>query len=186
MVAGVISILVARAHETAEAAQIREKETATLYDLSQDLATAVDIDSIVRAVTRHIGEIFRWESAFILPEGEKLVVNPGSSRLVLDENDLAVATWSYNHGAEAGYDTDTLHASRLRYIPLRTTQGVLGVIGVRPEETEGTMAPDQTRILSAFAYQAAFAIERVNLTKIAQKEAEKTCLSHRNDGEDSI
>jgi two-component system, OmpR family, sensor histidine kinase KdpD len=172
MVGSVISILVARARETAEAAQIREKETGTLYDLAQDLATAVDINSIVRAVTRNIKEIFGWESAFILPEGEKLAVNPGSSSLVLDENDLAVATWSYNHGAEAGYDTDTLHASRLRYIPLRTTQGVLGVIGVRPEELEGTMAPDQTRILTAFAYQAALAIERVNLTKLTQKEAE--------------
>ncbi|HTY14362.1 MAG TPA: sensor histidine kinase KdpD [Methanoregulaceae archaeon] len=172
LVGSVISILVARARETAEAAQIREKETATLYDLSQDLATAVDIDSIVQAVTRNIREIFSWDSAFMLPEGEKLVVNKGSSDLQLDENDLAVATWSYNHGTEAGYDTDTLHASRLRYIPLRTTQGVLGVIGVKPEELEGTMAPDQTRILTAFAYQAALAIERVNLTKAAQIEAE--------------
>jgi two-component system sensor histidine kinase KdpD len=181
IVGSVISILVARSQETAAAAQIREKETGTLYDLAQDLATAVDIDSIVRTVTKNIMEIFRWESAFFLPEGEKLVVNPGGSDLVLDENDLAVATWAYNHGAEAGYDTDTLHASRLRYIPLRTTQGVLGVIGVRPGESEGTIAPDQTRILSAFAYQAALALERVNLTKIAQKEAEKACLTHRDD-----
>jgi two-component system, OmpR family, sensor histidine kinase KdpD len=172
LVGSVISILVARARETAEAAQIREKETATLYDLAQDLATAVDIDSIVQAVTRNIREIFSWESAFVLPEGEKLVVKTGSSDLKFDENDLAVATWSYNHGAEAGYDTDTLHASRLRYIPLRTTEGVLGVIGVKPEELEGIMAPDQTRILTAFASQAALAIERVNLTKAAQTEAE--------------
>ncbi len=164
IVGAVVSLLVARTREYADAAQIREKETGTLYALSQDLAVAVTTDAIINAVRRHITEIFQWESAFFLPKQDSLVVHSSSERLVLDGDDIAVATWAYQHGAIAGYDTDTLHGSRLRYIPLQGTQGVVGIMGVRPTEVNGVITPEQSRILTAFANQTALALERVNLT----------------------
>jgi len=92
------------------------------------------------------------------------VMHSASPELTLDADELAVATWAYKHGAIAGYDTDTLHGSRLRYIPLQTSQGVLGILGVKPAEPDGIITPEQTRILTAFASQAAIAVERVNLS----------------------
>jgi two-component system sensor histidine kinase KdpD len=164
-VGALISFLVARTREHAEAAQNRERETGTLYALSQDLARAVDVDSIITAVVKHIREIFQWESVFLLPEENRLVVRPVSPGIILNADDIAVATWAFQHGAIAGYDTDTLHGSPLRYIPLQSSQGVLGIMGVKPSEPDGVITHEQERILTAFANQAALALERVNLAK---------------------
>ena len=168
IVGALISLLVARAHEHADAAQIREKETGTLYALSQDLAVAMNVNSIVAAVAKHINGIFQWECVFLLPEGNELVVREASPGLRLDADDIAVATWAYQHGTVAGYDTDTLHGSRLRYIPLKSTQGVLGIMGVKPSEPDGVITHEQDRILMAFANQTALALERVNLVRTSK------------------
>jgi two-component system sensor histidine kinase KdpD len=161
----VISLLVARVREHALAAQTRENETGTLYALAQGLATAMDIDSIVLAVSGHIDEIFQWKSVFLLPEGERLVMHTASLGLVLDADEMAVATWAFRHRAIAGYDTDTLPGSRLRYIPIQSSRGVFGIMGVKPADPAGVVTPEEARILEAFANQAALALERVNLAK---------------------
>jgi len=167
IVGSVISLLVARARRHADAAQIRERETSTLYALSQDLAGAMDVDAIMNAVGQHIKEIFQWESAFFLPENGHLAAHAQSPGLVMDGDDIAVATWAFQHGTIAGYDTDTLHGSKLRYIPLRSSRGVLGVMAIQPVEANGVITYEQSRILTAFANQAALALERVNLAKSA-------------------
>jgi two-component system sensor histidine kinase KdpD len=169
IVGTLVSLLVARAREHAYAAQEREKETGTLYALSQDLAVAADAGSVITAVTRHIREIFQWESVVLLPEGDHLLVHPPGTGLALNADDIAVATWAFQHGTVAGYDTDTLHGSRLRYIPLQSSAGVFGVLGVKPTEPEGIITHEQERILTAFANQMAPALERVNLVRTSWK-----------------
>jgi two-component system sensor histidine kinase KdpD len=165
IVGSLISLLVARVREHAYAAQEREKETGTLYALSQDLAAAADTDSVIAAVTRHIREIFQWESVVLLPDEDRLIVHQSGTGPVLNADDIAVATWAFQHGSIAGYDTDTLHGSRLRYMPLQSSAGVLGIMGVKPAEPDGIITHEQERILTAFANQMALALERVKLTK---------------------
>ena len=169
IVGALISLLVTRAREHAYAAQARETETGTLYALSQDLAVAADADSIIAAVTRHIREIFQWESVVLLSDEDRLIPLPSGKGLVLNADDIAVATWAFQHGAVAGYDTDTLHGSRLRYIPLKCSAGVLGILGVKPDESDGIITHEQERILNAFANQMALALERVNLVRTSPK-----------------
>ncbi|HUH79677.1 MAG TPA: sensor histidine kinase KdpD [Methanoregula sp.] len=166
IIGGMISLLVTRSREHAEAAMAREKETSTLYALSQDLAVAVDVDTIVAAVTKHIAEIFQWETAFLLPDGKLLALHSVSPGLRLDADDIAVATWAFQHCTVAGYDTDTLHGSRLRYIPVYSSSGVLGVMGVKPTEPDGVITHEQSLLLTAFATQAALALERVEQCRV--------------------
>jgi two-component system sensor histidine kinase KdpD len=172
VVAGVISLLVARAREHAFAAQVRERETSTLFALSQDLTVAADIHEVINAVTKHIGEIFGWECVFLISENSTLAQYQGSPGLSLDADEIAVATWAFSHDTIAGYDTDTLHSSRLRYIPLRTNRGKLGILGVKPEEPDGVINPEQSRLLMAFANQVALAIERVNVSRVYENKDE--------------
>jgi len=169
IVGALISLLVTRVREHAFAAQEREKETGTLYALSQDLTVAADADSIIVAVTRHIREIFQWESVVLLPDEASLTAHPPGHGLVLNADDIAVATWAFQHSAVAGYDTDTLHGSRLRYIPLQSSAGVLGILGVKPAEPDGIITHEQERILTAFANQMALALERVQLATTSKK-----------------
>jgi two-component system sensor histidine kinase KdpD len=161
----VISLLVARVRDHAFAAETRDQETSTLYALAQDLAIAMDIDSIILAVSRHIEEIFQWKTVFLLPEGETLSMHTASLGLILDADEMAVATWAYKHRAMAGYGTDTLPGSRLRYVTIQSSRGALGVMGVKPAEPAGVITPEQARILLAFANQTALALERVNLAR---------------------
>jgi two-component system, OmpR family, sensor histidine kinase KdpD len=165
IVGALVSLLVTRARENAFAAQSREKETGTLFALSRDLAGAADAGAVIAAVTRHIREIFIWDSVVLLPDGDGLAPWPSASGLILNDDDLAVALWAFRHNAVAGYDTDTLHGSKIRYIPLAGASGVLGILGVKPADTGGIVTHEQDRILSAFASQMALALERVQMTQ---------------------
>jgi two-component system sensor histidine kinase KdpD len=167
----VISQLTARARDQAELARRRETETATLYELSRSLSIAEGLDAIVRSVTESIGRTFDREVLVFLPtkpvDGEikPYLTNPNFG---LTESELAVAAWSYKHGQYAGRGTDTLAASEARYIPLKTAQGVVGVLGVKPKNPGDPIIHDQRRLLDTFASQAALAIERANLAEQAQ------------------
>lgn len=165
IVGTLVSLLVTRARENAMAAETREKETATLYALSRDLAGAPDAASIISEGSRHIKEIFRWESVVLLPEQSGLLMEQSLPSVRLTDDDIAVATWAFRHDTIAGLGTDTLHGSRLRYIPLKDSSGVIGVLGVKPSESAGFLTHEQERVLMALASQMALALERVRLTR---------------------
>jgi two-component system sensor histidine kinase KdpD len=86
----------------------------------------------------------------------------------LDENEIAVATWAFEHGQTAGRGTDTLPSAKARYLPLRTARGVLGVMGIGPGDPNHYLTPEQRRLLDAFASLAALAIERAQLADAAR------------------
>jgi two-component system sensor histidine kinase KdpD len=61
-----------------------------------------------------------------------------------------------------------LNASDARYLPLKTSKGVVGVLGVKPKNPADQLTTDQRRLLETFASQAALAIERARLAEQAQ------------------
>lgn len=167
----VISELTARVRNQADVAQRREKETSTLYALSRDLSIAEGLDEIVRAVTENVSQTFGREVVIFLPEkGEQKALKPytHNPNFDLDENEAAVAQWSYQHGQSAGRGTDTLMASDARYIPLKTSKGVVGVLAVKPRNPGDQLTTDQRRLLETFARQVALAIERARFAEQAQ------------------
>jgi two-component system, OmpR family, sensor histidine kinase KdpD len=104
-------------------------------------------------------------------------VDGGASRLqpqgmipdfMREQNELAVATWAFQHDQEAGRGSETLPASAARYLPLKTARGVVGVIGVKPINPDAILTPDEHRLLEAFASLAALSIERVQLAEVAR------------------
>ncbi len=193
IVSVVISTLAVRAREQAEAARTREAETASLYSFSRDLASAVTLDEIVSIIVMHLGENFSRQIVVLLPENGTLELcgyTPDTPRddneqaafsnaftlakgvnlpPQLDESERAVAIWAFEHGEPAGRDTDTLPAAKVRYLPLKTSRGVVGVLGVQPQDKTKHLTPEQRRLMEAFANQAALAIERVRLADETQQ-----------------
>ncbi len=167
----VISELTARVRDRAEVAQRREAETATLYALSRDLSVAEGPEEIAKAVIENIGHTFDREGIILLPDKDgsaglkPYLSNPN---FALEQNELAVATWAYRTGQSAGRGTDTLAAAEARFIPLKTMNGVIGVLGLRPRNADAPLSADQRRLLETFASQAALAIERARLAEQAQ------------------
>ena len=127
----VISTLAARAREQADAARLRAEQTTELYELSRDLAAVYGLNDILRALIRHVQGTFGREGVILLPEDGRLASTVGSGELELDENELAVADWVLRHGEPAGRNTNTLPGAQLRYLPMKTARGVLGVLGIR-------------------------------------------------------
>jgi two-component system sensor histidine kinase KdpD len=174
LVVGVVmSTLAARAREQAEAAQRREAETAELYDLSRDLAGAVGIAEILRTLARHVEQTFHCQVIVLLPSdapGSRLSPAVASDRLKIDEHEAAVADWVYRHGQPAGQQTDTLPAARLRYLPLKTARGVVGVLGVGGASLfERPLTAEERRTMEVIASQASLAIERAQLSEAARQ-----------------
>ncbi len=165
----VISTLVAKASERAETIREREVQTASLYHLSRDLSAAADIQSILSAVIKNIGESLSARLAIFLPEGEKLEQKASSQGMSLDIKELAVADWVFRNRQAAGPGTETLTSAGLLYLPLQTPASVLGVLGVKLEDNADYSSPQSRRLLEAFAGQASLAIERVQLVKQAEQ-----------------
>jgi two-component system, OmpR family, sensor histidine kinase KdpD len=164
----VISSLTAQAREQAEAAIRRETQTSSLYNLGRDLTSATDLNHVLQIIITNIEQAFERKVAIFLPEDGHLKLFSNSPGFQPDENELAVAMWTYENHEPAGRGTDTLPAASIRCQPLRTSNGMVGVLGVRPSEKNNFLTPEQRQTLAAFTNQAALAIERALLAEQAQ------------------
>ena len=163
----IISTLVSRSQERADALREREVQTASLYYLSRDLAGSGGIETIMDAVIRNVGESLNCAIALLLPEGERLEFKAGSKGVTLGLKELAVADWAFRNRQPAGQGTETLGSSTFLYLPLQGSSSLLGILGVKLENTAEHRSPQIRRLLDAFASQAAMAMERVQLGKQA-------------------
>jgi two-component system, OmpR family, sensor histidine kinase KdpD len=159
----VISFLVARARENASAAQRREDYTSSLYSLSVDLSSAKGINEVLETVSGHVARSCHCKSAYLLPENGLLKLVHASKDLKFDEKEMTAANWTFKTGSVAGKDTETLSSASLKYYPLRTPNGVMGVMGVQPGEQEGFIKMEQERLIQAFAIEVALDLERMHL-----------------------
>lgn len=68
-----------------------------------------------------------------------------------------------DNGQTAGRGTATLPGSEGIYLPLTTSRGVLGVLGVIPSNPVLTVDIEQIHLLEAFAGLTALALERTDI-----------------------
>jgi two-component system, OmpR family, sensor histidine kinase KdpD len=170
MVVGlVVSTLATRARAQTQSAERRAADNAVLYDLSVDLASAGQLPEIMHAVIKRIGETFTREAALFLSQKTRVELGAASSGFVLTADTAKIAEWVWRTGTPAGRGTATFSDHPARFLPLRTASSVVGVLAVLPTDPAVNLAPDQRRLLDAFASQAAVAIERSQLAEAAGK-----------------
>jgi two-component system sensor histidine kinase KdpD len=157
----VISNLTVRLRRQAVGAREREERTSALYAMSRDLAAAPDEAAILDAAARHISAVFLSQTLLLLPDERGTVVEKAGKSVtyLLDTREQAVAQWVFDHGRRAGKTTDTLPAAKGLYIPLRTSRGIVGVLGVHPADPQLLVSPERMHLLEAFADQIALAVE---------------------------
>ncbi len=183
----VISTLTARVQFQAQAARRRERRTAALYAMSRELAATQSAEQIARIAARHVMAASDVRAMVLLPDqnrnlGEKgdrlhlperpegcfaqMVPVPlfsAGDSLSLNVHDEAVAKWVFEHGEIAGRGTATLPGSEGVYLPLPTSHGAVGVLGVIPSSSTSNLDIEQLHLLEAFAGLIAIALERANL-----------------------
>jgi two-component system sensor histidine kinase KdpD len=88
-----------------------------------------------------------------------------------DGEERGIVRWVSANGREAGLGTSTVPGGEALYLPLATTSARrdVGVLGVFPSDRGRFDDPEQRRLASALAAQAAIALERVELGEEARR-----------------
>ena len=138
----------------------REVTARAINALSKELTAAVNLDEVLNVVVRKSSLTFERDVVILLPEDQDLTIRAASENLALDSNERAVALWTFQNGQPAGRGTETLPAASIRYLPLKTSHGIVGVLGVKSQDQTHALAQDDRLLLENFANLAALAIER--------------------------
>ena len=114
--------------------------------------SASSLDEILDKASTHISEAFQSDVVILLPdENNQLQVIEKQGNLEFDEKEKAVALWVYKNGMNAGKNTQTLASANWHYLPLKTEDMTLGVLGFNPTKQEGFLSSEQQRLLESFA-----------------------------------
>jgi two-component system, OmpR family, sensor histidine kinase KdpD len=138
----------------------REKNAHAINALSKELTAAVNLDVVLNVVEKRLSQTFECDVAILLPDGSDLFIRASTTGLVLDPNELAVAEWSFHNRQVAGHGTETLPASAIRCLPLETSHGIVGVLGVKSSGQASFTIINDRLLLENFTNLAALAIER--------------------------
>ena len=134
MVAFVISRLTHRVRDQAHSARQREKRTAAMYNLSRKFVHERGIEKLCAIAISHISEVLSSQVVVLVPDerGKLTIPATGQDTFALDEKEMSVTQWAFDHRQRAGLGTDTLAGARALYIPLVAASKAVGVIGILP------------------------------------------------------
>lgn len=149
----------------------REIQTTALYRFSQELTESRTLSDALSASAARMDEFFNGATAIFLKDAEGLSRTQAAGNRTT-EREFAVALWAYEHNEPAGRFTDTLAQSEALYLPLRTSDDVVGVLGIQTAHLE----PAERQMLETFASQIALLIQRQTL----QSQAEQAKLEERS------
>jgi two-component system sensor histidine kinase KdpD len=161
----VISTLAARVQFQAISARRRERRTAALYAISRELAASPSRDQIARIAQQHVMAAADVRAIVLLPDKERklLSATTDADGYALNAHEEAVARWVFEHGQIAGRGTATLPGSEGVYLPLSTSRGTVGVLGVVPADATRAVDLEQIHLFEALAGLIALALERAEL-----------------------
>lgn len=162
----IISYLMRRIRDQAEAATRRERQTSALFALGRDLAISTSLESYITAITQRLRETFGREAIIFLPApANRGALKPYAAQpnVAVNDNEMAAAIWSFQHQKVVGQGTDTLPNAGARYLPLVTARGTIGVLALLVNETARNLTIEQERLLAAYADLSSVAIEGIQL-----------------------
>ena len=118
------------------------------------------LDHISHIAIKYLSKILDAPS-FVLfsgKEGRLQVWARSKPDMDLTANELAVAEWTYTHGEPAGAGTQTLPSIKLFFIPMKSLEETIGVIGIQFDFKN--LLFDQRRLLGVISNLSALAAAR--------------------------
>ena len=154
--------LAGRVREQTVAALANVKRTQSLLDLSSKLSGALRQDDVLWVLVTHAAAAVGGQSIVLLRHGDDLpIVASMPPEDTLGTADYAAARWAAERGEEAGWRTGTLPNAGFLFLPLRTPQGVIGALGVKP--AGDNLSNENRRMIDAIVDQVSLALERTRL-----------------------
>jgi two-component system sensor histidine kinase KdpD len=118
------------------------------------------LDHISHIAIKYLSRIIDAPS-FVLfrgKEGRLQVWARSKTDINLTPNEMAVAEWSYTHGEPAGAGTQTLTSINVFFIPMKSLEETIGVIGIQYDFKN--LLLDQRRLLGAISNLSALTAAR--------------------------
>jgi len=169
LVSLLVSALTTRIRHQARVSRQQERQTAALYEMSQNLTAINSLEELLQVAAEQIAQIFDGQVAILMPDAEgKLQLCAGQPFADDDVREGMVANWVFRHGHLAGAGTETLPAVQGIYLPLLASQNVIGVLRLQINPPQ-ILEADSLRLLEALNTQVALAIEKENLSRRAQR-----------------
>lgn len=163
-VAVVTSQFAARVRAQADLAQSSARQNAALASFSRLLIAAPNQDTLMQAICAEVGRLLDVRTALLLPSADGPMLRaavPPEDRL--EQIERAAAQWAMDNEQPAGRGSSTLTASDWLFHPLRTTRGVLGVLGLTRDDAREPVRSDQVPLLMSLLDQASIALDRMKL-----------------------
>jgi two-component system, OmpR family, sensor histidine kinase KdpD len=177
-VAIVASHLAGRLRTQATIGARSARENAALAALAQTLAQVSDAESTAAAVCSETSRLLDLNTVLLgQQDGQIRIIGSHPPRITLDPVDIVAADWAFSHGEPTGHDTRTLNASDWQYHPLKTSLGVLAVLGIARDDGKTPVPADRVVLLTTIIGQAALAHERLWLERDMR---ELTVLNERD------
>ena len=128
-------------------------EVGTSLATCEEVSALLDVSSVVLTGSDH---------------GPRLIAAHPADPM-LTPLDMAAADWALHRGELAGRSTATLAAADWQFHPLKTSLGVLAVLGINSAESGAPLSPDRRVLFATLVGQAALAHERLQLEQQARR-----------------
>jgi two-component system, OmpR family, sensor histidine kinase KdpD len=153
---------------SARVSQHREERGRVLFEFARELSSQLELEPIVERAQAAVAATFQSKVAVLLPDDRGRLRAPAQ---MPDEVDLGAAQWSFDRGAPAGLNTDTLAGSKCLYLPLRAPMRVRGVLVLKPRSRRLLQIPELRQQLDTFASLIGISLERVHYVEVARQAA---------------
>ena len=162
----IVSVLVgnlaARLRRQMQAMQVAVQRTNTLLEFSRKIAAAASLDDVLWAAGYHVASTMGGRVLVLLPDADgRVEVAAGyPPEDQLDLKDRSAAEWAWEKGRPAGRYSDTLPSADWLFVPLKSKDKMLGLLGVAFDDHQSRLTLDERKLLNALADQIAVALER--------------------------
>ncbi|MES2883281.1 MAG: sensor histidine kinase KdpD [Pseudomonadota bacterium] len=168
---GVIAVLTSRltvrVREQTLLARAQADTTATLLAFARRMAGIRKLDELASTTAQEIRNLLHVDAVVLMPDAESRLALRGAApaAATLSDADLAAAQWAFEKAQITGRGSETLPGAKRLFLPVRTANAVVAVMGVSREESEFQINAAQRRLLESIGDLAAVGVERVRLAK---------------------
>lgn len=170
IIASVLGLLISRIRTQQIIINLREKRTATLYNLTGELSSSKSLDDVVKCAIHNLEEIFSVKVVFFFTDEDNLLqkIPHSFSTTVVDESEWNIANLVHHNYSIAGRFTNTMPITPFTYLPLMVKKESFGVIGLK-FPADAIFNSDTENLLRTFVSQISIAVQREQLKELAKK-----------------
>ena len=182
IVAGVVIGVFTRRLQEKERILMNEGNRATqLYSITKDLSQAEDTDALVKTVQTIVAQVFGCPCSVFLRDWNDAEYDPspqqGRGNFSIPPKEEYALQWVVKNKLSAGRFTDTLPSSIGHYIPIISSDEVIGILALDVSKAN-LLSHDQKMILDAIVRQLSAGLERERLEfelrgKLVSEESER-------------